>query len=298
MSGSMGTVLIADDEALSLELVSELLEDAGYQVEGVADGLAAWEVLQRQPERFDVILLDRMMPRLDGMALLGRIKAELSLRDIPVILQTAMGSRGHVLEGLRAGAYYYLTKPFDHDALFAIVGSAVADYRRYRELRGELRHTVGTLGLLDQGRFRFRSLDQARRLATLLANVCPDPDRVVVGLSELLVNAVEHGNLGLGYQRKSELHVSGIWEETVNDRMHQDPFAERYATVAIERQPHEVQFLISDQGNGFEWDRYLEFDPERAFDSHGRGIAIANMVSFDRLEYRGNGNQVLAVVTT
>jgi hypothetical protein len=74
----------------------------------------------------------------------------------------------------------------------------------------------------------------ARDVATILANACPDPDSAVVGLTELLLNAVEHGNLGITY--------------------------------------------------------------ERAFDTHGRGIAMARRLSFSSLDYRGAGNEVVATV--
>jgi hypothetical protein len=57
-----------------------------------------------------------------------------------------------------------------------------------------------------------------------------------------------------------------------------------------------VQIRIRDQGQGFDWTPYLDFDPERAFDPHGRGIAMARLSSFDDLEYLGDGNEVLATV--
>jgi hypothetical protein len=50
---------------------------------------------------------------------------------------------------------------------------------------------------------------------------------------------------------------------------------------------------IQDEGDGFDWQKYLDFDPERAFDPHGRGIAMARMMSFDALEYQGKGNTVV-----
>jgi phosphoserine phosphatase RsbU/P len=64
----------------------------------------------------------------------------------------------------------------------------------------------------------------------------------------------------------------------------------------VERTASEVRFTIRDEGPGFEWQKYLDVDPRRAFDNHGRGIAIARGMSFDRLEYRGRGNEVVAVV--
>ena len=66
----------------------------------------------------------------------------------------------------------------------------------------------------------------------------------------------------------------------------------RVATVEFERKENIIEFIIADQGSGFEWKNYLALNPDRAFDSHGRGIAMAKSISFDQIEFRGNGNEV------
>ena len=76
-------VLIVDDEAINLEILTEYFADEpGFTLQTAENGEAAWEILQAPDNRFDVILLDRMMPGLDGIALLHRIKAEARLVDI------------------------------------------------------------------------------------------------------------------------------------------------------------------------------------------------------------------------
>jgi len=65
----------------------------------------------------------------------------------------------------------------------------------------------------------------------------------------------------------------------------------------MNRYDGEIEFIIQDQGDGFDWQNYLDISPERAFDSHGRGIAMACMYSFDKVEYHGNGNMVSAIVS-
>ncbi|MDR1995114.1 ATP-binding protein [Azonexus sp.] len=130
----------------------------------------------------------------------------------------------------------------------------------------------------------------------LLANTAPEPARVVLGLSELMLNAVEHGNLAIGYQEKSQLIKFGRLQQEVASRLDDPRFAARRVEIEVRRVADELSFLIRDQGVGFDWHGYLEMRPERAFDTHGRGIAMSRMVSFDRLEYRGCGNEVEAVI--
>ena len=112
--------------------------------------------------------------------------------------------------------------------------------------------------------------------------------------AELLLNAVEHGNLGISYAEKSRLLDANTWEQAVEDRLADPVFGHRTASVSVSRDGSAVTFVIRDQGEGFDWTDYLDFDPERAFDAHGRGIAMARQASFDEVEFLGNGNTVRA----
>lgn len=293
---SKNCVLVVEDEPINLEMLTENLVEDGYETVSVAGGEAAWAMLEATPERFDAILLDRMMPDIDGIEVLRRMKSHQQLRHTPVIMQTGMAADTDVAEGLRAGAYYYLTKPFSADTLLAIVAAAISDYRAYRDLQCEARRVGQTLSCLQNARFFFRTPEEARNIATLAANAAPEPERVVLGLSELMLNAVEHGNLGITYDEKSVLiEECGLAEEIVR-RLAKPAYTAKYAELVIERSAERIEFLIRDQGNGFDWQRYLEMSPERAFDTHGRGIAMSRLLSFDGLEYRGRGNEVLAFI--
>jgi CheY-like chemotaxis protein len=289
-------VLVVDDQAIDRKLLTLHLRPEGYAVETATDGVDAWEILSGNPDRFDVVLLDRSMPRMNGMELLARIKADERLRTLPVIMQTALTRREEILEGIRAGAYYYLTKPYDPEMLRSVVRTAIEDCRRYRELQAEVRKGNDTLRLMREAVFTFQTVDQAHDLGMLLANTCPNPTATVVGLTELLVNAIEHGNLGITYEDKTRLSSAADWTREVERRLALPENASKQAVVSFERTDDCVRFLIRDQGPGFDWQRYLHVDPQRAFDTHGRGIAMANRLSFSQLEYRGCGNEVVGTI--
>ncbi len=289
-------MLVVDDHALDRKLLTLHLEPEGYAIETAGDGVEAWGMLNVDPERYDVVLLDRTMPRMDGMQLLTRIKDEERLRMLPVILQTALARRDQILEGIRAGAYYYLTKPYDVEMLRSVVRTATTDYRGYRELQSQVKKGVDSLRLLRHAVFTFQTIEQAHDLGTLLANTCPDPTTTVIGLTELLVNAVEHGNLCITYDDKSRLYASGNWSDELQRRLALPENASKHAEVSFERDAECIRFVIRDQGEGFDWQRYLQVDPQRAFDTHGRGIAMANRLSFSHIEYRGCGNEVVGTI--
>ena len=145
-------ILLVDDEMLNLEILEAYFEDQPGVTTVTADcGEAAWAQLTAPDNRFDLILLDRMMPGLDGIGLLQRMKSEPSLAGIPVILQTAANSPAQIREGLEAGAYYYLTKPYRRDDMLAIVHAALAAVPDAPDLGPHgLRHAMAT-HLLEGG---------------------------------------------------------------------------------------------------------------------------------------------------
>jgi anti-sigma regulatory factor (Ser/Thr protein kinase) len=149
---------------------------------------------------------------------------------------------------------------------------------------------------LDSAEFNFRSHEEVNGIATLVAKATSDPERVVLGLSELMFNAVEHGNLGISYAEKSEFLLHGTWADQVASRLADPEYASRRAVLRFERIPGGTSFLVRDQGKGFDWSKYLTINPERMFDLHGRGIAISAASCFDQLEYHGVGNEVEAVL--
>ncbi|HOP16832.1 MAG: response regulator [Gammaproteobacteria bacterium] len=287
-------ILLAEDEAITAAIIEDLLQETGVQVTTYADGRDAWEHLQTGPEAYDAILLDRGLPHMDGMDLLRRIKETPVLAHTPVIMQTAMKDQASMQEGLAEGAYYYLTKPLQPELLLAVVKSALQQTEERREMLESVRCAERPLDLLTTGTFCLRSLDECRVLAGYLARACPQPERAVQGLQELLINAVEHGNLGISYAEKSALILKDAWESEVRRRLDLPQYRERNVEVIMRRAADAVVFTIRDQGEGFDWRDYLEFSSDRAFDTHGRGIAMACKLSFSSVEYRGNGNTVVA----
>jgi len=231
-----------------------------------------------------------------GHELLRRLKQMPTLKHIPVIMETALNDVQSIQNGLSAGAYYYLTKPFLPEVLGLIVKAAVEQYRSDRQLRKGVRCADQPFMHLDSGVFRFRTLESARMMANVLASSCPDPAKAVIGFQELLVNAVEHGNLDISYQEKTALVKAGRWQAEVEHRISQDEYRHRQVEVHFQRLTGFLEFVIRDQGDGFDWKKYLDFDPDRAFDTHGRGIAMANQLSLDLIEYQGTGNTVRVTV--
>ena len=269
-------ILAVDDEALNLEILLEYFADeCALSLDTADGGEAAWALLQNPENDYKAILLDRMMPGLDGIGLLKRIKGDARLAGIPVIMQTAANSAAQIREGLEAGAYYYLTKPYRRDNLLAIVQAALIDAEARDALRLQLHSHINSLQFLNQAEFSIRTVDEASQLASFIARACPNAEMVVMGISELLINAVEHGNLGLSYAEKSSLKRDDCWRPEIDRRAALATNIEKEVKLQFQRDERSITLRVIDQGNGFDWQSFLEIEPERAFDPNGRVIAPA-----------------------
>lgn len=291
------SILLVEDDPIITMIISDLLVSSGYRITAAENGETAWEYLQNAGSGYDLVLLDRNLPDMDGAELLRRLKGAAGLSQIPVIFESGHDDKEMIREGMELGAYYYLIKPVDPGLLLAVVNAAIMQTRELREMIGKLRMAERPIALMKSGVFHFRDPDEGRLLANYLALSCPKPEQAILGLQELLLNAVEHGNLGISYAEKGALLLSGKWQEEIRRRLELAEYKHKYVEVQFLRQEHEVVFAIRDQGDGFRWQEYMEFSPERAFDLHGRGIAMARKLSFDALDYQGAGNAVTAAVS-
>ncbi|MFN2637667.1 MAG: diguanylate cyclase [Gemmatimonadaceae bacterium] len=136
-------ILVVDDHEDNIELLRARLEARGYEVEGANDGHAALEAVHRVCP--DLILLDVMMPKMDGMEVVKRLKANKELPFIPVIMQTALDSTENKVEGLDAGADDYITKPINFAELEARVNSLL----RIKALQSDLAAREKELALMN-----------------------------------------------------------------------------------------------------------------------------------------------------
>lgn len=137
-------ILIVDDHEDNVELLRARLEARGYETLTAWDGREALEVVKREIP--DLVLLDVMMPHVDGMEVARRIKADDSLPFIPIIMQTALDSTEHKVEGLDAGADDYITKPIN----FAELEARVRSMLRVKALQDEVERQRDELQQLNQ----------------------------------------------------------------------------------------------------------------------------------------------------
>jgi DNA-binding NtrC family response regulator len=164
-------ILVADDEANLRKVLGALLRREGYLVESVADGAEAIERLER--ESFGAVISDLRMPNVDGMALLRTITARWP--DVPVIMITAHGTVDTAVEALKAGAFDFITKPYDQLELAKVVAKAVATRQLARH------ETTGMAAPEGRGRFGLIGTSPAmRKVFEIVEKVAATPSTVLI----------------------------------------------------------------------------------------------------------------------
>ena len=173
-------ILAVDDEPQNLKLINGYLANMNFEVITANDGVEAWEILEKRHQEIDVILLDRLMPRMDGMALNEKIKADPGMAVIPVIMQTAAAQPDQMVEGIEAGGYYYLTKPYDGPMLVSLVMAAIREAEEQESLSIEIGRNQKVIGLIVRSDFAFASLEDARDLTLFLSKLYPNHRRCTI----------------------------------------------------------------------------------------------------------------------
>lgn len=294
-SNKRWNLLVIDNNQEAVDYLENILEDSPYNVHKYQDGEEAFNVLLNEPDKFSAIILGQEILNMHGIYLLHKISSCSSLKIIPVIMEASTGTIEEMEICIRAGVRYYLPKPVDKTQLPAIIETAIRDQERYRTAEQSVWKTR-PLSTLINATFKLQTLSEAQAITTLLANECPNPRLAAVGISEILINAIEHGNLGITYNEKTKLHEDAQWLAEIERRLTLPQNENKYVTVVFTKTQGHISIRISDEGDGFDWRQFQAIDSSRLFDNHGRGLIMARSLSFESMIYHGNGNDVECMI--
>ena len=238
MTDTKGHVLVVDDDALNRLQLLQGLKQQGYSTVQAEDGEQALEILAEAS--FDLVILDILMPNLDGFEVLRRMKDNGSMRDIPVIVISALDEMDSVVKCIRMGAEDHLSKPFDPTLLEARVGACL-EKRQMREtivrtLGKYVPESVAASIIRDEG-----TLEPTRTTATVLfsdienftsiAESMP-PEQVFQMLNEYFPAVVEpiidHGGVVNQFQGDAMLVTFNV---PVEDPLHADNAVKSAAAI-------------------------------------------------------------------
>lgn len=285
-------VLIVDDDSASRNYLKDSIEAEGHEVKTAENGEIGLKIFKEQLP--DLVLSDIQMPVVGGLELLEAIRL-LDTNSI-VIMATAYGSEEYAMRALGLGANNYMKKPIRHAELLPLV-------RKYnsviesRTVEHEILGSIIEKNFIMQFDSRFELIPQmVEHLIRETGNTIPLAKRFGVGLGllELLNNAIEHGNLEIGYDQKSDALKTDSLASLYKKRQADPLLAGRKVTVAFKMDSKLCEWLITDEGKGFDWKAVQDsFNESKLLEEHGRGIFITKFY-FDELIYNDAGNSVRA----
>ena len=227
-----------EDDASIRDIEMYALRSAGLEAEGFTDGAAFWRALQS--EKPDLVVLDVMLPGIDGTELLGRMRASTSLRRIPVIMATAKGAEYDRVRALDGGADDYLTKPFSVSELLARVEALC---RRVSRSAGGESGAAHSPAALVSGDF---VLDENRRVL-LKAGKPIELTQVEFQIMELFFH-----NPGVALVREKIL--KGVWGENYFGDVKIVDVNIRRLRMKVEDEPSHPAHIMTVWGYGYRWE--------------------------------------------
>jgi len=165
---NIANILIVDDIPANLKMLGDILKGFGYKVRPVPNGAMALQVAEK--EKPDLIMLDIMMPDMDGYEVCKRLKVNENLKEIPIIFISALNDTNDIVKALNSGAVDYITKPFKPEEVKARVSTHIKIVQQNNELKK-----------LNANKDRFISI---------IAHDLKNPFNTILGFSELLVNNI------------------------------------------------------------------------------------------------------------
>ena len=294
MADKKSTILLVDDELLVREELGAILEEEGYSVVTGADGEEGLELFRK--ERPDMVITDVRMPRRDGLSLAMTIRHEAP--NVPVTIITGHGTEAMAIKALRAGVTDFVKKPVRledlHAALIRMDAALIVSPPEPALPRPE---AVELVELLWSYRLD-NDLGTVPAFVDLLVHRCggglapTGAMELSLALRELIINAVEHGNLGVTFTEKTHALESGELMELLAQRAGEPGRTDRRVTVRAHVADGLISVQIADEGAGFDRDSLADpLDLTTQLAPNGRGLLLARM-SVDSLEFNDIGNLV------
>ncbi len=288
------SLLVIGFSSESEQSLREMLEDQAVRLTFVSSVEQAKQcILLGSPSLYSAYLFDNSQHYAANLSLLKGLKKHYQYSIIPVIFQTDSEHTEQIQQSLESGVYFYLVKPYTKSLLLSVLKACIngfSDQCTFDQIERSL--TIPNQQL-QSARFQIKTTEDARSLSCVLAFMTPKPKESVIGLFELMMNAIEHGNLNISYQEKTQLIDSNFLNEEIRKRQALPENKDKLVTVDFERKEGELLFRITDSGKGFDYKPYLDFSLDRVMDNHGRGVMIANRLSFDELRYDDCGRTAI-----
>ncbi|QEG38529.1 ATP-binding response regulator [Roseimaritima ulvae] len=288
----MTRILIAEDSPTQATQIRIMLEDAGYEAVTAEDGLKALEAIEQQT--CDLVLTDLHMPNMNGLQLVEELRRR--YESIPVILITHDGTETIAAEALQKGAASYIPKRYMQSTLLSTIRLIVEQLEAQKSRQQILNTLVESRSKFVLGNNQDLVPTLVQHLETELRTFDYGDEtglfQVSMGLTEAVLNAMDHGNLELSSELRAD---HDAYMELRKQRCETPPYRDRRVTLTMELTPDTIKMIVADEGPGFDPAIIPDpTDPENLMRENGRGLML--IFSFmDEVRHNESGNEITMI---
>ncbi|MBF0288457.1 MAG: response regulator [SAR324 cluster bacterium] len=285
----MNILVVEDDQQVST-MLKRYLSRQNHHVEHAVNGQAGWDLFSAAPESFDAILSDIKMPVMDGLAFCNLVRK--NDFDVPIVIMTAYAELDYTIKALQLGALDFIQKPFEFETLEIALSKIESLTLPKQELAEILPHHTAQMQFLVPSHTKFIYM-LVTHFQKHFKDICDhykmNVKKIGLSLIEALTNAVIHGNLEVDSSLKEE-----SWQKfnsMVKERELQPEYADRQVKFYYDVTAEKFEFVIQDQGKGFDISTLPEADDLFSMALSGRGIFLIRSF-MDEVTWNETGNTI------
>lgn len=285
-----GRLLIIDDNKDLLEFLRDFFRKNGFDVLlalTASDGIDKFKSFMP-----DVVITDMRLPDKPGNWVVKEVKSV--NKKTPVIIITGYSDHHLIVEAMENGATELLKKPFKQKDLKYLLSKIEILLKRIQV------DLSSRFVLWEKRHYRIpNDIHVVPNVVDYLFDrvdyLCENDSFLRIGLQEVLINAIEHGNLEISYSDKQKMLDGGDYNQLLAVRATQDRYKDKYVDIKIFSTPQYLKVIVEDMGNGFDLSALPNLgDPENFFKESGKGILMA-INAFDQIQYNDVGNAVTLI---
>ncbi len=286
-------ILVVEDQPIYRKLLTDIIEAKKFKFFEAVDGESGLEMFRKHSP--DLVICDISMPKMNGLELLKAIKK--IKPDTYVVIATAHDYEDWVIEALESGASNYLKKPVTNMELTHILD-------KYYEIAKNKAITKNIMSMMEEKQLVLKCKSNIQSIPNIVNYLIKETGNKIneserfgfeLGLNELIINSVEHGNLEISGEEKYKALENNKLINLYNLKLKDPELANRTLTVKLNIKKEIIELEIIDEGKGFDWRKIN--DPLKTENKEklvGKGIFLSKNY-FDKLEYKGKGNIVRVI---
>jgi len=281
-------ILLIDDDKEILNYLKEFFELNNYNTYIAETGYQGIDLFKKH--KIDIVITDLKLPDIEGLEVIKTIK-EIN-KNTPIFAITGITDKNLINKVMENGASDLIRKPFGTKKLKYLFKRVENYYLKFKK------RDISSFILWNKNHFRINNdITIVTKVVDYIFDNCifdcKNMNFLKIALNEIIINAIEHGNLRISHEDKKNLILNDTYLEYIINKAKEDKYKDTFVDIFVYTNNDYLKIIVKDMGDGFDYTSIPDpDDPDNFFKELGRGILIAKN-AFDKLEFNDTGNKVI-----